>query len=177
MTTFIVRDLASWEPVSHGADVVFPGTGEIQRLRFDIMSSRPVRAFLEDESSEEVLVAVGEGLLKVRCTVLGRTVLTVRGSAGPNAEVFVRRRTVPQLLDETDTPSFTTIEPRGVGPSADLRRMMLMVRLNADRREAALRAEIARLGGAFDALTRKPKPKAKPEAAPEAAPDAEPVLE
>lgn len=148
MRMFDLAALTSWEPVEVGAGTPFPGQADrVQSLRFRLMASGPVEAYISGQDGERRLVAVGEGLMHVRCSVVGGGELLVFATdpEGELPDVFVYRRTEAQLRPESDQASFTTIEPRGVGPSDDLRRMMRMVQLNADRREALLRAELDRV--------------------------------
>lgn len=171
MDAFVMQDIGAWERVDGAGEVDFPGD-DTQRLRFDIMASGKIRAFMSDDATDEpVLVAYGAGLLRVRCTVYGAAVLQVIGD-DECAEVFIRRRRSAQVIAESDVPSFTTIEPRASGPSAEFRRMVHIVQMNAQRREAALRQEMARMRGTLDGLAAaRPAPAGPPE------PAAEPAVE
>lgn len=163
MKSFNVGDVSEWSEV--GDEFFLPGVpGELHEQRVQLVSDSRVSVYLHDEVGRAgVLVGAGEGALRLRFTARGACRLELEGEG----RVFVKRiERKPQLRAESDVPSFATLEPRGVGPSQDLKRMMLMVELNARRREQALRAEIDRLSMAqatFASATSKPEA-SKPEA-------------
>lgn len=172
MRNFNLGSLDSWQRVPVNQLVDVPGEGGPRSVRFVLLSAEPVEVYVTDEAGERRLVAVGEGLLRVAFTTLGSAELEVIGETG--LEVLVHQRSEPQVVPASDLPSFTTIEPRGAGPSQEVRRMMLLMRVNQDRREAMLKSEIERLAARAPAAP--PAPPAPPAAPPVAdAPAADPA--
>lgn len=143
MRNFSIGDLGSWEPLALGASISIPGVGGPRTVRFALNASGRVQVYVTDDEAEERLVCVGEGLMRVKFTAFGVVSARVDGEAG--TEVFLQQRSEVQVIADSQQASFTTIEPRGVGPSEDLKRIMLYMRLNEQRREAQLQADRERL--------------------------------
>lgn len=150
MRNFDLGNLAQWARLGSGEVSVFDAEpGDAQKVRFDVLATSPV--IVSCRTSEgEFVVCQGEGLMRVKFTCVGPAEVFFDG--GPECQdVLLRRRWRPQVRPESFVPSFATIEPRGVGPSDPLRRMMHMVRLNMEQRDREVRAEVERLGSKYEA--------------------------
>lgn len=166
MNRFSMGNLADWQEVGFGELVEFPEQGSgVFTAEFEVMSDRPVgvRAVLADRS---VLVGAGFGLIACRFAIDRAFAIVVEGEGDGSA--YVRTGRVAQVMAPPEGTSYTTPRPREAGPSDELRRMMLMVQLNARRREDMLRQELDRLraGSAPAAVADNPvvEPAAEPKA-------------
>lgn len=142
MLNFPLGSLRDWNPVATGEllDLDIPPGGH-RRVELEVMANSVVeiRVFLGDASW---LVGLGEGLMSVSFGIDAPAALTFLGA--PDADVYLRSRAVAQTIPESLDPSYTTIEPRPSGPSSEFKRMMMLVELNARRREQALLDELDR---------------------------------
>lgn len=140
-------DLAAWEAVAVDQALVFDGDpGQANSVLFVVLASGEVEVSALDELGDARLVACGSGRLRVKFTAVGSCQVVFSAAGGEiDPVIFVQRRVDPQLVADRQLPSFTTIEPRGSGPSDELRRMMAFMRINAERREQLLRQELAQL--------------------------------
>lgn len=142
MNNFSLGDLDQWESVE--GPVHLPGVaGRVHEHRFELMASEHCDVYAQDERGlEPRLVAAGVGRLRCRFTCIGGVRVE---PVSPGDVWFKRRVRLPQVRPESDLPSFTTVQPGGRRVATDLQRMMMMVSLNAKRREEQLAGEIARL--------------------------------
>lgn len=141
MSMFKMASLADWLPLSCNSGELLAielGGDEYRRCEFDFVSNEFVSVFAVS-GSDAVLVACGVGDFSTSFSVGAGWALSVAGH--PDAAVYYRTKVASQLIAEGVDPTFTSIEPRRAGPSDEVRRMMLIMRLNADRREAAMREE------------------------------------
>lgn len=166
MTTFNLGPLSDWFRLEDGMAQLVGQPGLAERRRFDLMTTDETEVYAEDESAAPALVGVGSGLLRLRFTTVGTVNLACR-SAG--AVFFRRLIREPQIVGESETPSFTTLAPSGPRVSSDLQRMMFMVQLNSRRREAELAAQLAAMEARLSsAAPAAPTPAKKAETAAEA---------
>lgn len=165
MNNFSMGALTDWDEVLDGF-VLLPGVAEtLHEHRFEMVSEQLCNVYAKDELDEPaVLVASGAGRSRVKFVSVGGVTLYFETTG----RVFVKRAyRVPQLRRESDVPSFASLEPRVSGPAADLKRMMLAVQINNQRREAALAAEVGRLSARLDSAERaaaKPRTSSTPAA-------------
>lgn len=140
MRNFNLSDLRKWKPVGIGEilDFGMPEAG-FRRVSFDLIASGSVAVHAVTGGDEYWLVAYGDGHMSSKFALDEAFGLVVVGD--PSTEVFLRSQVDAAVIPESEEASYTTIEPRSPGPSDDLRRMMHMVRINQERREALLRAE------------------------------------
>lgn len=143
MREFNAGNLAQWEQISCGEmiDFTVPEAG-FRQVKFDVIADGhvSVRVVTPDQWW---LVAAGLGRFAVRFGMAENFAVAIEGDK--DTAVFVRTGRELSLIPESITPTHTTVEPRGRHENAEVRRMMLAMRINADRREAMLKAEIARL--------------------------------
>ena len=150
---FDMGALVDWREAVVGDLLLFevPVDG-YRNVRFDMCADRfvSVHAIAGDKTW---LVGCGEGRFDVAFSTNESVAICVFGDK--DAVVFMRTHVATQVVGESGEASFTSIEPRPAGPSDEIRRLMLMMRLNAERREAQLRQE-------FDAKRWGLKPAGKP---------------
>lgn len=170
MQNFNLGSLASWRSVAIGEiiDLDVPTAG-FRSVAFDIMANGFVS--VNAVSGEDYwLVGCGQGELSCKFAIDRAVGLVVVGDAG--TDVFIRTLVDAPIIPESLEASYTTIEPRPAGPSDDLRRIMHMVRINQERREKMLLAEVERLSKGTvqpgDAVIEAEPAPAAPPAAPEA---------
>lgn len=171
MNSFNIGALAEWELI--GGIIELPAApGVVSQHRFLMLTTDAFEVYAADESMDaSMLVAAGErGLSRIRFSSIGPVSIDIKGAG----DAYIRRAyRVPQVLPESEVPSFTTLEPAGPRPGQDLRRMMMAVALNQQRREKMLNAELERLGRRLSAAESRAVPAAAPAASP--APTATPA--
>jgi hypothetical protein len=168
VTTFRLGNLDDWRLLDGDNPRRYDIGDAPYSVVLEAIASEPVALYVDvDGGDGPQLVAQGAGSMRVKFTASAGFVLSAVGADGCSPEVWIKGRRLAQTVAESDIPSFTTIEPRGVGPSSDVQRMMRMIQINAQRREAILRDEMVRMGEALAA-----RPPAAPVAAPAAAVEA-----
>lgn len=176
MSDFRLGNLWDWEPFPLDEPVYFdvPEDG-FRAVRFEVIASEPVmvKAYIEMQA---FLVGAGIGQFEVRLSADRDFSISAHSVAGSDPVVYLRTGRRTQAVPESDEPSYTTIEPRRAGPTAELRRMMQMVRLNSKRREEALQAQLKRLesrleGRSGDGVRRSEPVEAADEPVPGGVPD------
>lgn len=146
---FRMNALSSWHAVAVGDVLGFEASASGARsVSFEVMASDHVAVYAAEDGFEPVLVGCGHGQFECRYTVAGASVVTI-SSAVKDAQVFICIRTEPQLITESGETSFTTLAPRRVGPPDEVQQMMRLMKLNADRREAAIMREMRDLRAAL----------------------------
>lgn len=143
MTNFNLGGLQDWQPAIVGdlIDFDIPGEG-FRAVMFDVICDRRVAAYGVSADGETWLLGCGDGQFTCRFTTNQRVGVSFASEDG-DAVIFIRSPVQSQVIGESAEASFTTIEPRQAGPSDEVRRMMMIMQLNQQRREAALRAEFA----------------------------------
>lgn len=175
MGMFRLGDLDDWSPLDAGNVMAFDVPVDNAKVSIRVLAGAPINLFVTEPGASPQLVAHGSGNLRVRFTARGPFELSAEPQDAESSpvDVWVSGRRLPQVIPESDIPSFTTIEPRGVQPHDNVRRMMHIMELNNKRREDILRGELERMARLV--ATRAPAaPEAAP-AAPEAAPAAPPA--
>lgn len=173
MANFKLHNLSAWWRLDE--TVAIPGVAGVpQRLRLRLNVRGDVAVYASDEDGRTILLCSGPGMHRVDATLIGAGQVMPSGKG----EVYVRANLEPQILPSADTPSFTTLEPKGSGIHSEVHRMMLLQRLNADAREMALRKELAELGEGYRDLRARLAQRMKPVVAePEPATSEAPVAE
>lgn len=150
MAYFNLGSLRQWQSLATGELLAFPlpAVG-FRQVDFDLMADSfvTVHAFAGDDSW---LVAAGEGLISVRFGVADNVSIAVSGDK--DAHVMIRTKCATQVMPENPEPTFTTIEPRPAGPSAEFQRMWQVMQINNRQREQALQHQLQSLQGRMDAL-------------------------
>lgn len=143
MRNFNLGSLSDWFPVGMGElrDLPVPDGGT-RSCVIDCIASQYVNVWCVTEDGR-YLVGAGDGQLLLKFVICEPAALLVEGDI--DAHAFIRTHVQTQLIPESVDPSFTNIEPRPVGPSDEVKRMMQIVQLNNQRRDNALRAELDEL--------------------------------
>lgn len=168
MLNFNLGSLDNWKAVGIGEVLALemPSAG-FRHVSFDVMASGSVSVNAV-AGDDYWLVAHGSGFMSVKFAADRPVGLVFVGD--PTTDVFLRSLTEAPVVPESVEASYTTIEPRRPGPSDDVRRMMMMMRLNQERREAQYRDELQRLSRKVDTVETR-KAKVRKEA------DSDPVIE
>lgn len=143
MQNYNLGSLNSWKPIGIGEihDLELPSIG-FRSVAFDVMASGMVSVnFVSGD--DYWLVAYGQGEISVKFATDRPGGIVVVGD--PSVDVFLRTLVDAPVIPESQEISYTTIEPRPAGPSDDFRRMMHVVKINQQRREAHLLSEVRRL--------------------------------
>lgn len=164
MTSFSVANVSRWKPViCHGAYTFEIPAAGFRVCQFDVISSAVLEVWACSE--EEVLIAAGAGYLSLKFTINEPTDIEFRWldrEGHASWRTLVEPMTVPRSLE----PSYTNIEPRPAGMSAELMRMMRVLELNAEARERGLLRELEK-------VKRNAQPAPRPEADPKGKPPKE----
>lgn len=145
METFNIGALADWTVVAVGELLTFelPPNG-YRRVEFDVIAENYVACRVL--SAEDFwTVGAGDGQFSVRFSTSEPVSIAFFGDA--DAVVMIRTRVETQVVQESGEASFTTIEPRRPGPNDEMRRLMHLQRINAERREALLMRELQAIRG------------------------------
>ncbi|MGA0614182.1 hypothetical protein [Paracoccus sp. KR1-242] len=146
MRVFSLGSLDTWNQIACGQLMEFatPSIG-YRKVEFDLMAEERVTVYAVS-GDDTWLIGCGDGEITCKFAT-DRTVGVVVMCADPEQppdvfmRTFIEAPVVPQSLD----PSFTSIEPRPSGPSAEFQQMMHLMRLNSDYREQQLREELERM--------------------------------
>lgn len=144
MANFNLGALVDWEQIGLGELIDFdiPQAG-FRAVDFDILADQEIALYGVSEDGETWLLALGDGMMNVKFTTAQRVAVFAKGPDG--ALVSMRTRLRSQVIAENGEPSLTSIQPRVSSQDAEFQRMMMIMRLNTERREAQLRAEIEAL--------------------------------
>lgn len=151
MSSFRLGNLDDWVSLDAGTVMAFDVTDPPTAISIRALASGLVDFYVSVAEGDGQLVASGEGNVAIRFTALDSFELSAVRPEGSNAEVWIKGRREPQVMPPPEVPSFATIQPRGVQPADNVRRMMHMMAINNRRRDLALRAELERLGARLEA--------------------------
>jgi len=153
MKTFKLKALADWQRVEPNDVLEFTvNEGEGRRLALDFNVSAPVQVYGADNADMvgEVLLAASEGQFSVECATREPLYVQVR-SENPGAVVFYKTWAADHRVAKVSEEKYTSIEMRRQR-NPEMERMMLLMRLNAQAREARLSEEMALLRSKLDAM-------------------------
>lgn len=163
MSNFNLGSLRGWRQIAVGELLTFdvPASG-FRTVGFDVVCDQFVsaKAVMEDDYW---LVGCGSGQFSIKFATSEPVAVAFTGD--PMADVFIRTRIETQLLTESGEVSFTEMEPHRAGPPDEVKRMMLMMKYNAERRERLL----------IEALKDARRPAPAPDPAPSPKPDDKPA--
>lgn len=164
MTTFNLGDLNDWQPLGVGELVAFdlPDNG-YRLVMFDVMASGPCSAHAVTTDNAW---CVGAGLGFYACRFSTDRPVAVSFVADEGTEIYIRTRAATQVLPEDPEVSFVNIQPRTAGPSDEVSRMMRIMALNMQHREAQLIQDMQRM---IDERGEAPVVLVEPAEAPQAA--------
>ena len=146
MKHFKNGSLNEWQQVKAG-DVIAFESGKAKRVSFQVNANSKIEvwAAYNAEMKDAVLQAAADDKCHVEYTAQGSSWVQIK--AEKSASVFVNIRDVDQRISPSEKDSYVNIEPR-VRNNDDFARMMKWVKLNEERRDAAMaeeRAELAKL--------------------------------
>lgn len=146
---FRLGDLDDWSPLGLGSVMDFGVPDDGGKVSIRLLAGTAVNVFVTPtDTGTKQLAATGTGNLRVRFTARAPFELSAepQDATATEIEVWVASRREAQVIPEDTAVSYTTLEPRGIQPHDNVRRMMHIMEINNQRREQTLRAELARLG-------------------------------
>lgn len=145
--------LLDWYPVQNGSPMRFdlPASGS-RRVDFQLLADADVSVIAETtrtENDEHWLVGYGSGLLECKFGIHEPVTVTVSGPDG--CSIWIKTRLLTQVLDDTKEPSWTVLEPRRMSQTEKITHMQAAMAVNAQRRNAAILAEMEERASLLDA--------------------------
>jgi hypothetical protein len=146
MKHFKNGSLSEWQQVKAG-DVIAFESGKAKRVSFQVNANSKIEVWAADNADmkDAVLQGAAEDKCSVEYTAPASSWVQIK--AEKSASVFVNIRDVDQRIAPAEKDSYVNIEPR-VRNNDEFARMMKWVKLNEERRDAAMadeRAELAKL--------------------------------
>jgi hypothetical protein len=165
MKHFKNGSLTEWQQVKAGAVIAFESS-KAKRVTFQVNANSKIEvwAAYNADMKEAVLQGAADDKMSVEYTAPASSWVQIKAEKG--ASVFVNIRDVDQRIAPSEKHSFVNIEPR-VRNNDEFARMMKWVRLNEERRDAAMadeRAELAKLRQQVSQQSSEQKPQPVPEA-------------
>jgi hypothetical protein len=157
MKHFKNGSLTEWQQVKAGAVIAFESS-KAKRVNFQINANSKIEVWAADNAGmkEAVLQGAADDKMVVEYTTIGSSWVQIKAEKG--ASVFVNIRDVDQRIAPGEKDSFVNLEPR-VRNNDEFARMMKWVKLNEERRDAAMadeRAELAKLKEQLSQQNTKP---------------------
>jgi hypothetical protein len=139
MKHFKNGSLSEWQQVKAG-DVIAFESGKAKRVSFQVNANSKIEVWAADNEKMEnaVLQGAADDKVTIEYTAAGSSWVQIK--AEKSAAVFVNIRDVDQRIAASDKDSYVNIEPR-VRNNDEFARMMKWVKLNEQRRDAAMAAE------------------------------------
>jgi hypothetical protein len=139
MKHFKNGSLSEWQQVKAG-DVISFESGKAKRVSFQVNANSKIEVWAADNEKMEnaVLQGAADDKVTIEYTSAGSSWVQIK--AEKNAAVFVNIRDVDQRIAPSGKDSYVNIEPR-VRNNDEFARMMKWVKLNEQRRDAAMAAE------------------------------------
>ena len=137
--------------VAKAGQVIEFASSKPRHVKFEITANSNIEIWVADNNkmSDAVLVGTSNGKTEIQYTAPATTYVQIK--AEKSADLFVNIPDLDQAVENTDNPSFTSIEPR-VNNSTEFDRMMTFMKHNETQRNAqleveraALRAEVAKI--------------------------------
>jgi uncharacterized protein YgiM (DUF1202 family) len=146
MKHFKNGSLSEWQQVKAG-DVIAFESGKAKRVSFQVNANSKIEVWAAENADmkEAVLQRAAEYKCSVEYTAPASSWVQIKAEKG--ASVFVNIRDVDQRIAPAEKDSYVNIEPR-VRNNDEFARMMKWLKLNEERRDAAVaqeRAELAKL--------------------------------
>jgi len=128
--------------VTKAGQVIEFASSKPRHVKFEITANSNIEIWVSDNKkmSDAVLVGTSNGKTEIQYTAPATTYVQIK--AEKSADVFVNIPDLDQAVENTDNPSFTSIEPR-VNNSTEFDRMMAFMKHNETQRNAQLEAERA----------------------------------
>ena len=139
-----------WTATKAGQVIEF-ASSKPRHVKFEITANSNIEIWVADNNkmSDAVLVGTSNGKTEIQYTAPATTYVQIK--AEKSADVFVNIPDLDQAVENTDNPSFTSIEPR-VSTGTEYDKIAMMMKYNQQQMEqqlaaerAALRAEVAKI--------------------------------
>jgi hypothetical protein len=137
MKHFKNGSLSEWQQVKAG-DIIHFESSKAKRVSFQVIANSKIEVWAGLKEQDGVLQGAAEDKVAVEYTAAGSSWVQIK--AEKSAAVFVNIRDVDQRIAASDKDSYVNIEPR-VRNNDEFARMMKWVKLNEQRRDAAMAAE------------------------------------
>ena len=162
MKHFKNGSLSEWQQVKAG-DVIAFESNKAKRVSFQVNANSKIEVWASDNEKMEnaVLQGAADDKATIEYTALGSSWVQIK--AEKTAAVFVNIRDVDQRIAPTEKDSYVNIEPR-VRSNDEFARMMKWVKLNEQRRDAQMAAELAKLKAEASKQNSEQKQEPVPEA-------------
>jgi hypothetical protein len=150
-----------WTATKAGQVIEF-ASSKPRHVKFEITANSNIEIWVADNNkmSDAVLVGTSNGKTEIQYTAPATTYVQIK--AEKSADVFVNIPDLDQAVENTDNPSFTSIEPR-VNNSTEFDRMVAFMKHNETQRNAqleaeraALRAEVAKIKAEAETVVEAP---------------------
>jgi len=130
-----------WTAAKAGQVIEF-ASSKPRHVKFEITTNSNIEIWVSDNNkmSDAVLVGTSNGKTEIQYTAPATTYVQIK--AEKSADLFVNIPDLDQAVENTDNPSFTSIEPR-VNNSTEFDRMVQFMKHNETQRNAQLEAERA----------------------------------
>jgi hypothetical protein len=157
MKTLKNGPLAAWSKVEPGQVLDFRSS-KPRHVKFQVTANSAIEIWAgsDSEMTDSILIGCGNEKLQVEYTATGDSYVMIK--AEKKSAIYVNIPDLDQNVQESELPSFTSIEPR-VRNNTEVDRMMQLMKLNEKRRDAelaaeraVLRAEMAKLGQAAETV-------------------------
>lgn len=146
MQTFKINSLDNWAHIL-GGEVLELLRGERRQVKIEFNTTARIAVYVSSspDMSGRKLLASADGMFSVDFTASGATYVQAESRDG--AVVYFRTQDRTQVIEARDEPTFTDVEPRG-RRNSEYDRMMMLMKHNERRRDAALELELARIRAA-----------------------------
>ena len=130
-----------WSAAKAGQIIEF-ASSKPRHVKFELTANSNVEIWVatDNKMSDAVLMGTSNGKTEIQYTAPATTYVQIK--AEKSADVFVNIPDVDQSVQNSDEPSFTSIEPR-VNNSTEFDRMVQFMKHNETQRNAQLEAERA----------------------------------
>ena len=150
-----------WSAAKAGQIIEF-ASSKPRHVKFELTANSNVEIWVatDNKMSDAVLMGTSNGKTEIQYTAPATTFVQIK--AEKSADVFVNIPDVDQSVQNSDEPSFTSIEPR-VNNSTEFDRMVQFMKHNETQRNAqleaeraALRAEVAKIKAEAETVVEAP---------------------
>ena len=150
-----------WSAAKAGQIIEF-ASSKPRHVKFELTANSNVEIWVANDNkmSDAVLIGTSNGKTEIQYTASATTFVQIK--AEKSADVFVNIPDVDQTVQNSDEPSFTSIEPR-VNNSTEFDRMVQFMKHNETQRNAqleaeraALRAEVAKIKAEAETVVEAP---------------------
>ena len=140
----------NWTATKAGQVIEF-ASSKPRHVKFEITANSNIEVWVASDAkmSQPVLVGTSNGKTEIQYTAPATTYVQIK--AEKTADIFVNIPDLDQAVENTDNPSFTSIEPR-VSTGTEYDKIAMMMKYNQQQMEqqlaaerAALRAEVAKI--------------------------------